>query len=108
MFISMSVTVITLWRPDIRTPNETATEVNSVQVILFRIHVPRSADVNLARAHAYHPERGTYAIWPMLFEIAYSKLLLMSSGEQGVFFPPFLKTLPNELAIIVDLSPNLL
>lgn len=47
-----------------------------------------------------------YAIWPMLFEMAYRRLLLMSSGENVRFLPPFLNTLPNELAIIVDFRPK--
>ena len=42
----------------------------------------------------------------MLFDTAYSRLLLISSGENFLFSLPFLKTLPNELAIIVDLSPK--
>ena len=50
----------------------------------------------------------THAICPILFETAYSRLLLMSSAENVPFRPPFFEnTFPNELAIMVDLRPNL-
>ena len=53
-------------------------------------------------------ENNTHAIWPMLFDTAYNRLLLMSSAENVPFLPLFFEnTFPKELAIIVDFSPNL-
>ena len=48
----------------------------------------------------------THAICPILLEIAYNKLRLISSGEKFPFFPPFLNTFPTELAIVVDFNPS--
>jgi len=85
------------------TANKAAAKIDSIQSILLRIHVSVPCQLRRSRTH-----KVTYAICPMLFDTAYSRLLLMSSAENVRFFPPFLKTLPKVLAIIVLFSPSLL
>ena len=85
-------------------PNKATTKINPTEAVFLRVHVP----VPCQHKMTYCDSSTTNAICPILFDTAYSKLLLISSGENFPFPLPFLNTLPNELAIIVDLSPSLL
>ena len=89
------------------TSDEAPSKVDPVQVVLFRIHVSATLRQHMSRGVCICAA-GTHAICPMLFEIAYSRLLLMSSALNSRLPRPLWNTFPNELAIIVDLSPSLL